>query len=624
MISFQWNVEYKTDSAITMDVLGFMVGIGVGILGATAYFNLTNKDIFSFLPKDPLNIKEAMDKLLTQREELEQRLAENPHFAEHRVDWYINERGLPRPVRDVKHYNGDVLLRVFRQNHSNALKLQIACVALMIFLGWFMDHQWVRIPAGASIFIFLSFVTSTLGALTYWLHEWRAAFFILFLLVANYVTSTNYFHFDNKVYGLSYQNKVAYDRRTIDSLSSWELFQKDKAEGIKTLNRWKARTGKARPKLVLLCTSGGGLRAAGWAATVVYAADSITDGKLMKHTTFMSGASGGMLGLGYLREVYYRNYLKDSTALPFRDRRHFDNVSKDLLNGIAFASVVNDMLVPYQGFWYNNQRYLKDRGYMMEQQFLSNTGGIMGKTFADYREPEQQGIIPLFLLSPVIIDDSRCLLMASSNISYLTRPFQGFRRPGFTEPEGVEFSKLFKHIGADSVRVLTGMRMSATYPYILPNVYLPTYPTLQCMDAGFRDNYGVHWAMRYVTVFADWIRENTSGVVVVQIRDSEKVEMPSNKDREGWVSRLLNPIGTVGTVGPPQDFMQDEELSNVQTLLGNTRLDIVRFAYKPFHKGLRRASLSFHLTRGDKANIGMGIQLPENQNALRRLKRLLD
>ena len=56
--------------------------------------------------------------------------------------------------------------------------------------------------------------------------------------------------------------------------------------------------------------------------------------------------------------------------------------------------------------------------------------------------------------------------------------------------------------------------MSASFPYITPNVNLPSEPSLEIMDAGLADNFGVSDAVLFLYNFKDWISENTSGVIV--------------------------------------------------------------------------------------------------------------
>jgi hypothetical protein len=48
--------------------------------------------------------------------------------------------------------------------------------------------------------------------------------------------------------------------------------------------------------------------------------------------------------------------------------------------------------------------------------------------------------------------------------------------------------------------------------------FLPI-PVIDVMDAGLRDNYGQETSLRFAEAFDDWIKENTSGVLIIQVRD---------------------------------------------------------------------------------------------------------
>ncbi|HND89002.1 MAG TPA: hypothetical protein PK971_11770, partial [Saprospiraceae bacterium] len=67
-------------------------------------------------------------------------------------------------------------------------------------------------------------------------------------------------------------------------------------------------------------------------------------------------------------------------------------------------------------------------------------------------------------------------------------------------------------------------------------------PAVETVDAGFRDNYGMGMAVRFVQNFEDWIERNTSGVVFVQFRSWEKIEPKvQSSDHKGAVNGLLTP-----------------------------------------------------------------------------------
>ena len=93
-----------------------------------------------------------------------------------------------RLVRSVAHYNPEMLAQVFRQNHLNAVAVQGAALLLLMAQGIFMDSEWVRIPAGATVFILASMVMSMFGAITFWFRKWGTLVFICLLVTVNYMT----------------------------------------------------------------------------------------------------------------------------------------------------------------------------------------------------------------------------------------------------------------------------------------------------------------------------------------------------------------------------------------------------------------------------------------------------
>ncbi len=81
------------------------------------------------------------------------------------------------------------------------------------------------------------------------------------------------------------------------------------------------------------------------------------------------------------------------------------------------------------------------------------------------------------------------------------------------DPDAVDFAALFARQDPMNLRLLTALRMNATFPYVLPNVWLPSKPVIDALDAGLRDNYGQETASRFLLVMRDWIQANTSKVV---------------------------------------------------------------------------------------------------------------
>ena len=82
----------------------------------------------------------------------------------------------------------------------------------------------------------------------------------------------------------------------------------------------------------------------------------------------------------------------------------------------------------------------------------------------------------------------------------------------------VEFFRLFPF--ATRFHLATGMRMTQRFRICSPAVNLPTDPPRRVVDAGYYDNYGIQLATAWVQWNFDWLIHETSGVVLVQIRDA--------------------------------------------------------------------------------------------------------
>jgi hypothetical protein len=77
---------------------------------------------------------------------------------------------------------------------------------------------------------------------------------------------------------------------------------------LHTLEQWKndnaALSNRAKPPLVIVNTSGGGLRSTLWTLRCLQHADSLLGGGLMERTMLMTGSSGGLIGAAYYRQLF--------------------------------------------------------------------------------------------------------------------------------------------------------------------------------------------------------------------------------------------------------------------------------------------------------------------------------
>ncbi|NJM24527.1 MAG: patatin-like phospholipase family protein [Bacteroidia bacterium] len=277
-----------------------------------------------------------------------------------------------------------------------------------------------------------------------------------------------------------------------------------------TLVNWRAKfDGNKKPKLIFVCASGGGKRAALWTLSALQRADSLTGGAFMKNAVLITGASGGLIGASYFRELMLREQQGENVR-PYSPS-HLVKISTDNLNPLIFSLIANDLFVGFTKFEYAGNLYVRDRGYTFEEQLNGITEGYMDKPIVAYREPEHKAMIPTMILTPTVVNDGRKLYIGSGPVSYMNCDVLSLSRYPSPKVSGFDFHRLFADQGAEDLRFLSALRMSATFPYITPNTTLPTEPPINIMDAGISDNFGVTDAVRFLFAFREWIAENTSG-----------------------------------------------------------------------------------------------------------------
>jgi len=622
-------------------VFAMSLGIAVVVLGYILYFRYTNKDIASYPHlRDIISGRQRRRSPMPpgyRRMDIERIISGETAW---RTETYLTERLQPRRTRSIAHYRPEQLLRIFRQNHLNALILQAALLVALMVTGLGIDFPQMRIPAGASIFILVSVVTAFAGAITYWFHTWRTTIFIAILIAINVVTGRDWFSFRNRAYGMDYQGDLpAYSYSKLVELAAPAAVKADRDSMLQILERWRVRTGEDKPRMVLLCVSGGGLKATYWTTNVLQAAQQATGGQLLTHTSLISGASGGMIGAAYFREHALRAVLNEGAgrALPVvlgsgppprypavvLDSLELVATSRDLLNSVAFAIVSKDLFLPAGSFEYEGERFRMDRAYAFERQLSENLDGVLDKSLGAYEAAERAAEIPMLLLTPSVVNDARRLIISPLGVRHLTLPPAGVGRQREFEVDAVDFGAFFATCRPERLSFTTALRMNATYPYVLPNVYLPSTPPVEVMDAGFRDNFGVLEASRFLQVYRSWILENTSGVALVQISTLEKFESDQESSPQGWIESLFNPLGVAGQLISLQDFQTDETVGLLYDLLGPENFAFVRFSYRPA-EDRDAASMTFHLTEGEKADIRGSVLHPDNVIAMERLRKLLD
>ncbi|MBL4862412.1 MAG: patatin-like phospholipase family protein, partial [Crocinitomicaceae bacterium] len=522
-----------------------------------------------------------------------------------------------------KHFDKDLVEKVYAKNRVSASVFEILTVSIFFSLGIFSSYEMFEVPAAASVVLLFTICLMLFSALHSWLRGWVYAVFIVILFSMDYLSvKTGMFNYTSYAYGLNYETaeKSPYSIQRIIEISNREELNKNSLDAyIETLNNWKKNTGQEKPKMVLLNTSGGGSRSALWTVTVMQKIDKILSGKVSRHTQLITGASGGMIGAAYYRELLLRknlNEISDIYTTKYRDK-----ISMDMLNKLTFMGSTNDILIRYQKLKINGFKYTKDRGYAFEEQLHKNTGGILDHDLGYYKPYEQQGIIPTMIFTPTIINDGRRLFISAQSMNFITS-HNGSSINMPNSNENIDYHSLLDNQKTNEIRFSSVLRASATFPFVMPMITLPTKPETQLMDAGIRDNYGGKTIMEFLFAVKDWIEENTSGVIILQVRDTKKIMDDESHSQVSFLDKITLPFGNMYKNFPRvQDFNQDE-LMNIGVLSFEFPVNIVSFNL--LENKRNRISLSWHLTSQEKRKIHKAFNSPGNQQALDDLRRLLN
>src|ERR1035437_4170155 len=538
------------------------------------------------------------------------------------VGYYLTTRFRFIKARKVGHYSQEFLDIIFKRHHFSAIITLMMAFIFTIFIGFYLDNKIFQIPAAASILILFALLNAVIGALTYFLRSWSVLFVIFLFIVLNLLYIYDVIDPRNKAFGLDYTNpsRPEYSLHSLEAMNTTAKIEADKNNMLAILNRWKQRQGEDKPMMVVFNFSGGGVRSAAFAMNILQELDSISRGTIIKKTVLISGASGGMLAAAYFRELARLKAAGENINL--QNKMYVNDISQDLLNPVFSSMIARDLLSPVQKFSVGPYRYVKDRGYAFEQQLNDNTHGLLDKNIGFYKSEERDAHIPLMILNSVITRDLRKLMVCTQPLSFMMQATFTDSTSKISGPDAVDFAAMFKDENPMNLRFLTALRMNATYPYILPNVWLPSSPVIDVMDAALRDNYGQETSLRFLNVFKDWIKQNTRGVLIIQVRARQK---------GGWDNTIVNGDIT-GIITKPftilqnnwfmlQDYFQDDEITYAQNFL-DSNFHRVAFMYIP-EKEDRGATINFHLTASEKKEVIFSLKRKNNVEAFQQVERYL-
>ncbi len=622
-VIFQSQFELLSNTRIFVHILGLFTGILIFQIFSSLYFISTNKTVAKIVAAGLPDPGQAVTTAIPHAS-----ASIHSRNKGRKVITYMSSFFRFRLARDYSHYEKELLDKVLAQNHINASLFEIVTVGSFIFIGSFGEKSIFEIPAAASLVLMLTAALMLFSAFYSWFKGWTTTLIIALFLIANYqLVKLDWLQSESRAFGMMYSGEKAHYDPEIHSLEVQldSVWKADFQHNIAILENWRLKNlrstvqSRHKPKLLVICTSGGGTRSALWTMNCLTTLDSLSKGQLFKQTHFITGSSGGLVGAAYLREIY-RQSLIYPDSVNMNNPIYRENISKDILNPMIFRLATTDLFVKYQKFKLDGEIYTKDRGYAFEKQFNENTDGALWKQLGDYAESEYNSTIPLLVMAPTIVNDGRRMLISAQPMSFMTRSdFPGVS-DDYDIHENIEFRRLFKNQHPDELLMTSALRMNATFPLLMPSISLPSEPVVEVMDAGLRDNFGIKTSLDYLNTFENWISTNTSGVIIVQVRDKQKNFKNPDKSVSMW-SKFSAPLGSVyGNFTRMQDFTNDQLL---KYFVESVDYPIDVFDFQLAQSSNEMISLSWHLTEIEKNKVKEAINLPENKESAKKLIELL-
>jgi hypothetical protein len=542
-----------------------------------------------------------------------------------RADSYLTHIFKVEKIKVPYEYNKRFLHTVLRRHHRNAIFAIFFATVMLLILGIFMDEPVLRIPAGAGFLIMFSILMAAVGAFKYFLQSWEIIGWLCIFSFAGFLAKHRVFDLRSIAYGMKYDVKTApvYTYSNLKTIFTDSVYQQDKRREEQRLDHWKQlqqSDSSGKPPLVIVTVSGGGSRASYWTFRCLQYADSITHGELFKHNVLISGASGGMIGAAYWRSLqtqYVLGNIKNQYSPYYQNL-----VGKDLLNAVIFSLACVDVISPFNKITVAGRRYSKDRGYAFDKELATNSEGLLDYRLKDYQALESDAVAPLLLINGTIVNDGRRLLISPQPIGYLTRSMNSL---GKTDPiiDAVDYAHFFEKQDPLNLQVMSALRMSATFPIVLPVVKMPSSPEMNVMDAGLRDNFGVESSMRYISTFRDWMNENVGEIIFLQIRDTRQYEPSQANDENSMSGMMLDPMFAIQQKWSAfqtyhQSYLEDFVIDCFPT----GKFKKITLQYIPQDEE-KTAALNFHLTGREKSDLMQSIFNADNQKGFAELAELL-
>lgn len=615
-------------SLIALHLLGFLVGLILFLAITILYFYFFDKGtfkVFGIAPPKASKVQFKKEKIKLgegmQWESASYKSVEHSDRTWY-IETFIGGRMKLRLTRGFEHYDNRMLQRIFKRNHQTGTVFEVISIVTLFLLGLFRDNPVFMLPAGASVFLLFTIFMMLLSAIHNFFRGWTTTVVILLLVGINVISQYHWAFFSGRAYGLNYNGKKAeYSYKAFEKMNrDTARLRQDEANMVAIMQKWKKRNAlQEKPPMVFINTSGGGLRSAMWTFYTLQYADSVAKGGLFRHAQLISGSSGGMIGAAYFRELYLEQ--EQGKIKDINNTAYLNNISDDILNPVAFTIAANDLAFRFQKYTDGKYVYTRDRGLAFEHKLDENTDSVLCKRLRDYAAPEDSAEIPMMIVTPTIVNDGRKMLVSPLGLSFMTDYSIDTNVSYMPLPQSIEFSRLFAQQDAGNLLFTSALRMNATFPYITPVTALPSKPVIDVMDAGLLDNFGLEETVKFIYSFRKWLQDNTSRIIIIQIRDQYKQPKIENNAPKDIMQSFTFPINQFYSNLFPVENYKEDRMMEYMSRWYKGKINIVYFQLN--NEGNDNISLSWHLTQREKKRVISSMKLHDNRQSLQQLDTLL-
>ena len=612
-IDFQIYVQYFSSFEIFLNCLGLLSGFTLLYFLSFKWFKTRNIDLNILeekLKKKKKKLPKTIEKIRDHDEEWKKTHTPDATSRFWSVKTYLKSPSKIKRTQIFKHYDPKKIQKVLVHNHIDALIYSGVLILIIFILGLYKENPIFILPAAVSIMLLISFIVIAFTTVYAFFKEWSAFIFILFLILLSQANQRGLLDYHQSAYGINYK---AEQKDSVSTEDYHKIQEKDYETVLQILEKRKQQlvNSKQKSSFVFVNTAGGGLKASVWTFSILAYLDVVTRNHFFEHVQLITGASGGMLGAAYARELYLQK--RNNKIKTWHNDTIINNLSKDMLNPIAFSYVSSDLFYIFQKFKYNNNFYYKDRAYMLEKSFNEHTRSILDKPISAYKKPEFEAVIPMLIFSPAEIENGRKVLISSTGISFLSYPFKTIQNSH--SKINIDFLNKYKNYGSENLRFTTAVRMNASFPFISPYVSMPGKDQLKLSDAGMNDNYGLSTSLQFLSAYSNWFVKNTDKIIIINISSDRKSNRTSDFN---FLSDLTEPFQ-----GALNNYFNFQRM-NGENLYRQTQKQLrkkIVFINLQINNNKRHISVSWHLTNREKKIISKAMNNSQNQ---KEIKKFLD